>query len=66
MPTVTKLGNLHERVGAVEYKMPKEMAKALLSSRKGTDAKMHPTAYLCKVVNETFGLLYHCDNVITY
>ena len=38
MPTVTKLGNLHERVGAVEYKMPKEMAKALLSSRKGTDA----------------------------
>lgn len=66
MPVIVKEGNLHQRVGAVEYKMPREMAKELLKNRKGTDIKMNPNDYLCKVVNESFGLLRHCDNVIQY
>lgn len=39
-------------------------AKVLLKNRKGEDAKMHPMEYLAKVVNEEYGLLYHCDNVV--
>ena len=66
MPVITKEGNLHQRVGAVEYKMPREMANELLKNRKGTDIKMNPNDYLCKVINESFGLLRHCDNVIQY
>ena len=66
MATAINYGNLHEKVGSVEYKMPVKMAQALIKSRKGEDAKMRPKDYLVKVVNEDFGLLHHCDNVITY
>ena len=66
MATAIKYGSLHEKVGSVEYKMPVKMAQALIKSRKGEDTKMRPKDYLVKVVNEDFGLLYHCDNVITY
>lgn len=67
MAKVTFQGQLHEKVGSVEYKMPVKMAQALLKARKGEmDKKMRPKDYLVKVVNEDFGLLYHCDNVITY
>ena len=66
MAIVTKEGTLHERAGAIEYKMPKQMAKELLRTRKGDDLKMRPNDYLVKVVNENFGLLHHCTRVIQY
>ena len=49
-----------------KYKMSKTMAKDLLSDRKGDDAKMHPQQYLCKVVNECFGLKGTCVEVVYY
>jgi hypothetical protein len=54
------------KTGYIEYKMPIEMAKALLKDRKGDDAKMRPNDYLCKIVNEQYGLKGYCINVIQY
>ena len=51
--------------GPIEYEMPKLMAKEILNERKGADRNMHPQAYLCKVVNETFGLKGNCVKVTT-
>ena len=59
-------GTLHEKCGEIEYKMPEAMAREYLKNRKGDDVKMNPTAYLCKVVNENFGLKCNCVNVIRY
>lgn len=39
-----------------EYNMTAEMAKDLLSVRKGTEKNMSAQDYLVKVVNEQFGL----------
>lgn len=50
--------------GHISYQMMESTAKVLLKNRKGEDAKMHPMEYLAKVVNEEYGLLYHCDNVV--
>lgn len=50
--------------GTIEYKMPEKMARELLKSRKGDEAKMRPNDYLCKVVNESFGLKGYCVKVI--
>lgn len=50
--------------GNVSYQMMESTAKVLLKNRKGEDAKMHPMDYLVKVVNEEYGLLYHCDEVV--
>ena len=66
MPTVIKPGTLHEKCGAVEYKMPRAMAKEYLKNRSGDDLKMRPNDYLVKVVNENFGLLHKCVRVIQY
>jgi hypothetical protein len=55
-----------QKPGTIEYKMPEAMARELLKTRKGDDAKMRPNDYLCKVVNEGFGLMYHCVRVIRY
>ena len=52
--------------GVIEYKMPKEIAKTLLMARKGDELKLHDKEYLCKVVNESYGLKNHCVNVILY
>jgi hypothetical protein len=52
--------------GYIEYKMPAAMAKEYLKNRKGADAKMSPNDYLCKVVNEGFGLKGYCVRVIQY
>lgn len=49
----------------IEYEMPKEMAKVLLAERKGGDRNMRPQDYLCKVVNEDFGILGNCVKVTT-
>ena len=51
--------------GGIEYEMTKTMAKELLNERKGAERNMHPQEYLCKVVNETFGLKGHCTHVTT-
>ena len=45
--------------------MSAEMAKDLLSTRKGTDKNMDPQAYLLKVVNEQFGLRLPVTKVYT-
>ena len=66
MAIAVKEGTLHEKAGSVEYKMPYKMAQALLKERKGDDTKLHPYAYLVKIVNEQFGLKYNCSKVITY
>lgn len=66
MAIVTKIGTLHEKAGAIEYKMPDKMARELLKNRKGDEAKMRPNDFLCMVVNENFGLKGHCVNVIRY
>ena len=49
-----------------EYKMPEELAKELLRSRDGLDKKMRPNEYLCKVVNEQYGLLRPVTRVLTF
>ena len=64
--TINAQGTLHEKAGFIEYKMPERMAQEYLKSRKGDDAKMRPNDYLCKVVNENFGLKGHCVKVIRY
>ena len=52
------------KAGIIEYKMPEKMAIELLKNRKGNEAKMRPNDFLCKVVNESFGLKGYCVNVI--
>ena len=48
----------------IEYKMSQAMANYYLEGRKGEDKKMHPSKFLCKIVNDTFGLKGNCTNVI--
>lgn len=50
----------------VEYKMPTAFGKKLLKERKGTDAKLKPNEYLCKYVNEQYGVKGTCTKVIFY
>ena len=66
MPKIVYYGNTHEKFGYIEYKMPKELAASILSTRKGTDKTMDPQAFLCKVVNEEFGLMGECTRVTLY
>ena len=54
------------KAGTIEYKMPEHAAKELLKMRKGEEIKMTPNEYLCKVVNEQYGLLDRCVRVIKY
>ena len=51
--------------GDIEYEMTKELAKQILATRKGPDQNMHPQQFLCKVVNEEFGIKGNCARVIT-
>lgn len=66
MTVVTKVGTISQKAGAIEYKMPERMAQAYLKMRKGDDMKRNPQEYLCKIVNEEFGLKGHCVKVIRY
>ena len=50
----------------VEYKMPNAIAKNILKSRKGPEAKIDPQKYLVNYVNEQLNLLCHCVKVITF
>ena len=49
-----------------KYKMPEYMAKAYLKDRKGSDLKMDANDFLCKVVNDNFGLKGRCVKVLRY
>lgn len=53
-----------KNIGMYEYKMSSVMAKELLREKKGDDKKLQNNAYLCKVVNEQFGIKGHCNRVI--
>ena len=66
MAIIQKTGTLHEKAGCIEYKMSEQMARELLKNRKGDETKMKPNDFLCKVVNENFGLKDLCVNVIRY
>lgn len=46
-----------------EYVMSKEMAKNLLDNRNDLEKKMRPQEYLCKIVNEQFGIMGTCSKV---
>ncbi len=49
--------------GDIAYEMSKTLAKEILSTRKGAEQNMNPQDFLCKVVNESFGLKGHCAYV---
>ena len=51
--------------GDVEYEMNKELAKQILATRKGADQNVHPQEFLCRVVNEEFGIKGNCVRVLT-
>ena len=59
-------GALHERVGSVEYQMPKKFADELLKARKGAARNLQPQDYLIKYVNNECGLLRECVKVTLY
>lgn len=52
--------------GEFEYNMSEQLAKEILATRKKAEKNMHPQVFLCKIVNETFGLRGHCVSVTTY
>lgn len=66
MASIVKPGTLHEKAGFIEYKMPEAMAKAYLNGRTAEGKKMRPNDFLCKIVNEEFGLKGYCTRVIRY
>ena len=51
--------------GGIEYEMSKEMAKQILATRKKEEQNVHPQEFLCRVVNEEFGLKGNCTRVLT-
>lgn len=54
------------KVGTIEYKIPYEVARNYLKDRHGKDVKTENNAYLCRVVNEEYGLIGKCVNVILF
>lgn len=50
----------------IEYKMPEQMAKDYYKKRGDNSAKMTMNEYLCKVVNEEYGLKGKCTKVILF
>lgn len=50
----------------IEYEMPKEMVKQILATRKGDERNMQVQDFLCKVVNEEFGILGNCVKVTSF
>ena len=55
-----------EKAGEIEYKMTKEMADAYLKSRTGKEANEKAQDYLCKIVDQEFGLLGKCTRVLFF
>lgn len=52
------------KAGSVKYEMPEKLAKVILADRKGEGKNMPPKDYLVKYVNEQYGLLHECVEVI--
>jgi len=50
--------------GGIKYKMSKETAKMLLSSRKGEEKKINSQKFLCDYVDNNCGLMYKCVEVL--
>lgn len=49
-----------------EYKMSARLYDEYLKSRKGEDKKLLPQEFLCKVVNQEFGIKGICVKVLTF
>lgn len=52
------------KAGNIEYKMPIQMAQMYIKMSKGKIPNVNE--YLCKIVNEEFGLKDLCTRVIQY
>lgn len=48
----------------IAYRMPAGVAKAYLKNRHGDENKMNNQVYLCKMVNQDYGLKGNCAKVI--
>lgn len=59
-----KIRTYNDCIETFEYKMSDKMAREMLKEREGADLKMNPQAYLCKVVNEIFGIKGVCVKVL--
>jgi len=49
-----------------EYKMSTRLYDEYLKSRKGEDKKLPPQEFLCKVVNQEYGIKGTCVKVLTF
>ena len=49
-----------------EYKMTPELVQTYLKMRKGKEKTMDPQEYLCKIVNEEYGIKGTCSKVLTF
>ena len=57
--------NLEEHImETYEYKLPKELYKAILKTRNEKEKKENPYAYAARYVDEHFGLLRKVTRVI--
>ena len=54
------------KAGFIEYKMPEAVVKEYLKMRTAEEKKMKINDYLCKIVDEQYGLLGKCVKVIKY
>ena len=61
---IKKGENIMTKAGTIEYKMPEAVAKEYLKMRNAEEKKMKPNDYLCKIVDEQYGLLGKCVRVI--
>lgn len=52
------------KCGEIHYKMPAAMAAEYLRRKKKAGDRSNNNEYLCKIVNENYGLLHNCTKVI--
>jgi len=57
---------INRKIGAMEYRMPKEFANELLKIRKGAEKNMNPQDFLINYVNEQYNLLRNCTKVTLF
>lgn len=55
---------MNNKSGYIEYKMPTQMAQSYIKMHKGKIPNVND--YLCKIVNEEFGLKGQCIRVLQY
>lgn len=49
-----------------EYKMSEQLVQTYLKMRKGKDKTADPQEYLCKIINEEYGIKGNCTKVLTF